>query len=204
VVFVDQTLHNFAAFCLTRADGTVPLMRLLRSRCGSLVLAVLAPLLLLVLRTGSARAEEFDTGGAPDELPYQEGRKPPIGYHLEASARPSALASGLTLFGLSYGAGVAVGAADRFDNRKGFLLVPVLGPPLWLSSRSAQHDGELGAPFIVVGGAIDLLLQTAGLALVVRECAKPPKRFVRDVAELRFISPVVARGFVGLSLAGAL
>ena len=63
---------------------------------------------------------------------------------------------------------------------------------------------RLGAPFIVVGGAFGLLLQTAGLAFVARECVKPPKRFVRDAAELRFISPVVARGFVGLSLAGAL
>jgi hypothetical protein len=171
-----------------------------RKRCGSLVLG----LAVLAIRPPSAYAEEFDTSGAPEELPYKEGEKAPVGYHLEAGGRAGAVASGVALLGLSYGTVVVIGAADRFENKKGFFLVPVLGPALWFSSRSYQHDGDVAGGLLIVGGVFDLVLQAAGTGSVLRECVNPPKRFVRDVAERRFITPVVARGFVGFSFAGEL
>jgi hypothetical protein len=107
------------------------------------------------------------------------------------------------LFGLSYGVAVAVGASDGFQNKKGYLLLPLLGPLLTASTRRGTRAGgvDLG---VIFEAATDIALQGYGLGLVLREELWPRARLVRDT-ELRLsVSPELARDFVGLALTAEL
>jgi hypothetical protein len=164
-------------------------------------LAVLA--LLLVGEATPALAQSYDTTGAPEELPYRAGEPVPLGYHLEQSPRGDTVAAGSVLFGLSYGVAVAVGASDGFQNKKGYLLLPLLGPLLTATTRKGTRPGTVNLA-VIFEAATDIALQGYGLGLVLREELRPRPRLLRD-AKLRLsVSPELARDFLGFSLTGEL
>lgn len=157
---------------------------------------------VVLLVVAPAHAQGYDTSGAPDELPYRVGDPIPLGYHVEQSARGDTVAAGSVLFGLAYGAAVAVGASDGFQNHKGFLLLPVFGPTLTAATRTDEPRRVNLA--VIFESALDSALQIYGVGLVLREELIPPTRIVRD-AKLRLsVSPELARGFWGFSLTGQL
>jgi hypothetical protein len=164
--------------------------------------AVVALPLLLIAELAPARAQGYDTSGAPDELPYRKGDNVPPGYHLEHGARDGIVAAGLVLFGLGYGGAVAVGASDGFQNKKGYLLVPIFGPAFLLDKRSWKNDGEATPGFLIFGAVMDGGVQGAGLLFALREVVQPQTRLVRDTALRLSVSPAFARDFFGLSLTG--
>jgi hypothetical protein len=158
---------------------------------------------LLVGKATPAHAQGYDTSGAPEELPYRVGDLVPLGYHVEQRPRGDTVAAGSVLFGLSYGIAVAVGASDGFENKKGFLLLPVFGPVLTAGTRSGTRPGHVNLA-LIFASAIDSALQIYGVGVILREELSPPPRLVRD-AKLRLsVSPELARDFIGLALTGQL
>jgi hypothetical protein len=159
--------------------------------------------LLLLSRAAPGFAQGYDTSEAPEERPYRAGEPVPLGYHLEQAPRADTVAAGSVLFGLSYGAAIAVGVSDGFQNKKGYLLLPLFGPTLTAATRTGNKPGEVNLA-VIFEAALDSALQIYGLGLVLRDELVPPTRLVRD-AKLRLsVVPELARDFVGLSLASQL
>ncbi len=150
-----------------------------------------------------ACAQSYDTSGDPEELPYREGDPVPLGYHPERRPRGELVAASSVLFGLSYGFAVAVGASDGFQNKKGYLLLPLFGPVITVTARygTRASDLNLGA---VLAASIDTALQASGLFLLLREELSPRPRLVRDAKSRLCVSPEFARDFVGPALTGQL
>jgi hypothetical protein len=161
-----------------------------------------AALLIGVVRP--ARAQGYDTSGAPEELPYRAGDAIPLGYHLERTARETYIEAGIVAFGIGYASAIAVGASDGFENKKGYVLIPLVGPLFTINSRDRRNDSASQSGFVFFETVIDLALQATGAGAVLLEEVRPKTRLVRDTALRLSVSPQLARDFVGLSLTGEL
>ena len=124
----------------------------------------------------------------PAEMPYREGQPVPAGYHAEDRVRNGPLITGIALVGSFYLLGLAAGAGDDFDNQKGWLLLPVLGPWMTLMQRedTCEIQDEFGDSCSVV---FDGLVQGTGALLMGIGLAVPKTVLVRDDARTVRIAP---------------
>lgn len=140
---------------------------------------------------------------APPKLKYREGDPIPPGYHLEEHARMGPIITGYAVGGSAYGIGLLAGAADGFDNEKGYLLLPVLGPWLTLSQRQGCADSYIGCDFfaplmLVMSG----LMQGAGATLILVGHAAPRTWLVRDDVTVSVLPVPMGEQGYGAALTG--
>jgi hypothetical protein len=111
---------------------------------------------------------------------YVEGRPIPPGYHLESRPQRGLVISGACLLAIPYSLSASVAASSRHDG-DAYLLIPVIGPFIDLSTRNDNSSADSGARFSLT---LDGLLQTAGAALLIIGVAVPEKFLERDDAPL--------------------
>ncbi|HEY4102651.1 MAG TPA: hypothetical protein VGM44_02130 [Polyangiaceae bacterium] len=78
----------------------------------------------------------------PALLPYRDGLPVPPGYRVEHRAASGLIAGGLVTLIVSYGAGIAVGVGDHFNDGTGWTVVPVIGPWAAIGARSFHCDND--------------------------------------------------------------
>jgi len=71
-------------------------------------------------------------------LPYYDGLPVPPGYQVTSRPATGVITGGLVGLGVSYGAGLIVGATQGFKNSTGWLAAPVAGP--WLAIAERNYD----------------------------------------------------------------
>lgn len=71
-------------------------------------------------------------------LPYYDGMPVPPGYEVVNHPATGIITGGLVGFGVSYSAGIVVGATQGFKNATGWLAAPIAGP--WLAIAERQYE----------------------------------------------------------------
>lgn len=71
----------------------------------------------------------------PPILPADPDQTPPPGYRLESQKNDLFFWGGVVIFGAGYGAGIAYGAANGFNEGLGLVAVPLVGPFLAIGQR---------------------------------------------------------------------
>jgi hypothetical protein len=135
----------------------------------------------------------------PPVLPYRDGAPIPPGYRLESDANTGLILGGVFTTLIGYGAALAVGAANDFENGTGWLAVPVIGPWGALGSRSnpcadieienaTLEDAEcveaaVDEARLVAFMTLDGLVQMVGATLLIVGAATSHEELVRtDIA----------------------
>lgn len=146
----------------------------------------------------------------PKYLPYREGEPAPQGYAFDEEVRRGPVIGGLITLGVPYLLGLLVASEESYNNKKGYLVVPGVGPWLTLLLRDSSCDPDLAissctedssARFVLV---IDGLLQTAGGIFVAYGFTNTKKRYVReDWAPRVAVTPMLSADRVGVSVTGA-
>jgi hypothetical protein len=150
----------------------------------------------------------------PSEFALRNEEKVPPGYRVEERARRGPLIAGAIVGGLGYGLGVLAAGGDDFENQKGWLLLPVVGPWITLGARddscpkdaSGECCTEPGCPGSFAGPALvfDGLMQGAGALLIVIAFAAPQRWAVRETESSVVVVPQLGSGRLGLSISGTL
>jgi hypothetical protein len=78
----------------------------------------------------------------PPLLPYRPGLPVQPGYRIDYRANSGLVAAGVTLWVLSYLAGLGFGVANDFDEGTGWTAVPVAGPWIAIGSRTVNCDAR--------------------------------------------------------------
>ena len=157
--------------------------------------------------------------GRPAIIPYDEGDPMPPGYHLEDRIRKGPFVTGLAIGGAAYMLSVSIAAGDSFENQKGWLLLPAIGPWITLlarddtcdvstttigsvdEARDCAYEASSAAEVLLV---FDGILQGTGLLLVTIGLAAPRTVLVRDDAAELVVQPVrVGRSGYGMGLSGS-
>lgn len=146
------------------------------------------------------------------ELPYEDGDPIPPGYRLVTRNRRGLIIAGSIVAGIPWVFSVMGAVAADYDNKSGFLLVPVLGPWLMLAAGGAKDDCDpddeaysctdadnAGLRSVLV---LDALIQTAGGAMFISGFAFPRKRLVRSDVTVGVTPARVGRDGYGLGLTG--
>jgi hypothetical protein len=128
----------------------------------------------------------------PAELPYDETKPIPSGYHLDERVRRGPLIAGAIVLGVPYVIGLNVGAAASFRNHSYWLAIPLAGPFLTLATRDKACDKEnkttndslncLGDIWVTMLLVLDGMMQTTGGILVGIGVGAKKQVLVRDTA----------------------
>jgi len=146
------------------------------------------------------------------ELPYEEGRPIPRGYHVVRQVRKGLIIPGSIVTGVLWGLSLTGAVAADWDNSSGFLVIPGLGPWLMLIAGGASNhcssgqtqpyysycDDNSGLRSVLV---LDALGQTAGVALFVSGLAFQRTRVLRNDVTVS-LAPIAQPGTHGLALVG--
>jgi hypothetical protein len=145
------------------------------------------------------------------ELPYEEGRPIPPGYHAVRQVRRGLIIPGAIVTGVLWSLSLTGAVTADWDNSSGFLVIPGLGPWLMLVAGGASNhcpsmqsysysycDDNSGLRGVLV---LDALGQTAGVALLVSGLAFQRVRVLRDDVVVS-LAPVARPGTHGLALVG--
>ena len=143
------------------------------------------------------------------ELPYEEGDTIPDGYRLRSQPRRGLIVAGSIVTGVPWVLSVTSAVGADFDDKSGFLLVPVVGPWLMLLAGGASdspceqtigcvQENSAEREMIVCDG----LLQTAGAAMFVAGIAFPRKRLVRNDVTVSLVPAQLGRDGYGLGAVG--
>ena len=125
----------------------------------------------------------------PRYLPYRVGEPAPPGYIFDEQVRRGPLIGGLITLGVPYLIGLLVASQENYSNKKGYLLVPVLGPWLTLITRDSSCDPTLpisdciedsASRFVLV---LDGILQTGGAVLASSGIFNTRKRYMLKLEE---------------------
>jgi hypothetical protein len=145
------------------------------------------------------------------ELPYDDGQPIPRGYHLVERSRRGLIIAGSIMTGVPWLFSVTAAVGSDYEDKTGFLLVPVLGPWLMLATGGANDPSctnsgdvsfcESNAPLrgILV---FDGLVQTAGAVMFVLGFTNPSKRLVRDDVTVGVAPMTLGRDGHGLGVVG--
>ena len=143
------------------------------------------------------------------ELPYEEGDTIPDGYRLRTQPRRGLIVAGSIVTGVPWMISVTSAVGADFDDKSGFLLVPVVGPWLMLLAGGASDDhcdplsdcrGQQSAERSLI--VFDGLMQTAGAAMFIAGIAFPRKRLVRKDVTVSLVPAQLGREGYGLGAVG--
>lgn len=136
-------------------------------------------------------------------LPYQEGSAIPNGYRLRGSPRYGLVGGGIALtsalWTISTAAAIVLDEEDSPDGDPNFddmywpMFIPVVGP--FIAIKTADASGT-GAAIL----ALDGVVQTAGLAMLIAGLAAPKLELVPQ--QKIHIAPRVSAGSLSLELGG--
>jgi len=150
----------------------------------------------------------------PPVFRYVEGTPLPEGYHVEARANRGLIRAGVVTLGLPYLVSAMVGLSQDLKGSSAWLLLPVAGPWLTLSSRRTRcreigdptfggsdcFADEYGAGLLIADGAV----QTLGALLITWGALATRNYAVLNEGHLRVAPLHFAHGGYGLALSGAL
>jgi hypothetical protein len=140
-------------------------------------------------------------------LPYRSGDPVPPGYQLESTALSGLITGGLITLIAGYGAAVAVGTANDFEEGTGWLAVPVIGPWGAMGARKLTCDAdefqrtqctEAAVDELTMFAflAVDGLIQGAGAALILGGAIGRQRQLVRaDLTTTAAAVPTVVPRF---------
>ncbi len=114
----------------------------------------------------------------PPPVIDDEGQAQPPGYHRETRPRNGPVIAGWIVFGIFYGTTATVGLNGNKDE---WLVVPVVGPIAWASSRECKYSCEDTL------STYSFLGQLTGVGLLALGYGAPRKVFVRDAGTLRVL-----------------
>jgi hypothetical protein len=131
----------------------------------------------------------------PQEMPYDESKGVPAGYHIDERVRKGPIIAGSIVAGVPYLIGVNIAAASGFENHSYWLLVPGIGPLLTMATRdkcesqsgtTSSNDSVdcVGDALLAMVLIIDGLMQTTGVVLFGVGIGSTKKVLVRDKAAL--------------------
>jgi hypothetical protein len=140
-----------------------------------------------------------DYGAGPETLGFREGMFVPPGYHLGHRPHRVMLVAGVSLVSGAYLLGLTAGAFDGFDNQKGWLFLPVIGPWITSSRRRSCVGASLvtctandsSASFLL--GA-DGVAQGVGALTILLAVAVQEKVLVRNDARVFVLPSRMANG----------
>lgn len=146
------------------------------------------------------------------ELPYEEGDPIPPGYRVAKQPRRGLITGGAIMTGIGWSLSLTAAVAADFEDKTGYLVVPVLGPWLMLatggakddcysySATSSYCDNNAGLRSVLV---LDGLLQTAGAIMIVAGAAIPKVRLVREDITVGFVPTTFGAGSAGIGAVGS-
>lgn len=136
----------------------------------------------------------------------------PDGYRVVDRPATALTTAGLIGLGVSYAAGVIIGASQGFENGTAFLAIPVFGPYAAVGTReyecsvstvAAAKRCTVGEVQIVTLIAVDGLAQTAGALIAIAGLVSGRQELVRsDLVAVGFSPPVAGRKDWQLTLGG--
>lgn len=138
----------------------------------------------------------------PLELDYNPAKPIPAGYHVESQTRRSLVVGGACAFAIPYALSIITasvaesgGGGDAWVP----LYIPAAGPFVALGTLEPNATGT----YLLV---VDGIAQSAGLIMIVAGLAARREVLVRDAstAPRLSITPMTARGTVGLNVGGTL
>lgn len=144
----------------------------------------------------------------PRFLPYRPGEPAPPGYRYDEQVRRGAVIGGAITGGVPYLLGLLVASSENFTNKRGFLVLPALGPWLTLLTRDSTCDAQLPISECTEDFStrlvltIDGLLQTGGAILIASGVLNPRKRYVLEGWGGVTVSARVYPGGGGLGASG--
>jgi hypothetical protein len=172
--------------------------------------------------TGDGASTRYDVqypqarGALPPgmELPYSPGDPIPPGYHVVEQQRRGLIIAGSLTAGVPWALGVAVAAGANFEEKTGWLAVPVLGPWLMIAAGGAKDEQTCDATDTYCEDyddgaakrsilALDGLVQTAGAVMFVCGVTIPRKRLIRQDVTVSMIPTRVGREGYGMGLVGS-
>lgn len=125
----------------------------------------------------------------PKYLPYREGEPPPPGYVFDEEMRRGPLIGGLITLGVPYLIGLLVASQENYSNKKGYLLIPAVGPWLTLLARDSSCDPTLPISDCVEDSAsrfalvLSGILQTGGAVITASGIFNTRKRYMLKLEE---------------------
>jgi hypothetical protein len=146
-------------------------------------------------------------------LPYTDGQAIPPGYHLVERNRRGLIIAGSIMTGVPWVFSVTAAVGADYENKSGFLLIPVLGPWLMLATGGGRDPTctdlagggvsacESNAPLRAVL-VLDGLVQTAGGVMFVLGFTNPSKWLVRDAVTMGMAPMTLGRDGHGLGVVG--
>jgi hypothetical protein len=148
----------------------------------------------LMAMAGTAHADP-----APTAHVYREGETVPSGYRIESRPRWGYIALGAVDFAGFYGLTLAAAADDHFENQKGWLVLPAVGPIITAFARDDRHDQVPLFGFLVFDG----LIQGFSLGFLLHEALNPPQWVVPGESSTARIVPYFGRDGAGFQLTRA-
>ncbi len=145
-------------------------------------------------------------------LDYQQGAPIPPGYQLRSKPRLGLVVTGAALGGAAYGFAV-LGAVDTaFEDKSGFLPIPLAGPWLMLAAGGARdkrcppddaqcedENNQMERVVLVLDG----LAQATGVALLAAGFAFPRKRLELSGLDVRVLPTAFGWHGYGAAVVGA-
>jgi hypothetical protein len=149
----------------------------------------------------------------PLVLPYRTGMPVPPGYHVESSGSPGLAWTGASALVVGYVVAIGIGANNSFDSGKGWLAAPVVGP--WPAVANAKIkctadtveearkclDRASNTATTLALIAVDGMIQTTGLLLLIAGLANRHSELVRDDVAVHLSARQLPGGF-DLGVAG--
>lgn len=149
------------------------------------------------------------------ELPYRDGDPIPPGYRVIEQKRRGLIIAGSLTAGVPWALGVAAAAGANFEDKTGWLVVPVLGPWLMIAAGGANEDRSCGSfdtdesdcydNNAALRGvlALDGLVQAAGAVMFACGMTIPRKRLIREDVTVSMLPSRVGRDGYGMGLVGS-
>ncbi len=96
--------------------------------------------------------DQLSIAQLPPVAPYHKGLPVPPGYRVEQRSATGMIAGGLVTFATAYGAGLILGASQKFENGMGYVALPVIGP--WAAIGGRTFNCKTAVPANTTGADV--------------------------------------------------
>jgi hypothetical protein len=148
-------------------------------------------------------------------LPYEPGQPVPAGYHVEERVRKGLVIGGGITLGVSWLFSATAAVSSDYDDKSGFLMIPVLGPWLMLAAGGAKdktctepeypynYDDDCGSRAGVRGLLFfDGITQAAGTVMLATGLFATRQRLIRNNLTVAFAPTRVGVDGYGVGAVG--